>query len=173
MSNESIIDKLKTALERGIESEVQVVYLLTGIRKLIERDRELGKAYPSLRFYCDWALHSKLDRGAAKEILRRRSIGPILKMDSFHIELMDFLFDRLRSQGEWQDFLRLYVGVISDIPMELKDRSGTVRSRVIVKPEKVGYGLIWQTFKEDGSPDAWISVGAAYHSEHNAVSKRE
>lgn len=63
-----IIRKLAGVINAGIRTEVQVVYLLVGIRKLIER-KESGERYPSLKFHCDWALHPKMDRRAARLIL--------------------------------------------------------------------------------------------------------
>ena len=66
---EEISRKLTAQLNEGITTEVQVVYLLIGIRKLIERDNK-WEQYPTLNFSCDWVLHSKLDRSAAKAILR-------------------------------------------------------------------------------------------------------
>src|SRR5947207_2263802 len=66
---EDIIRKLTVELNKGITTEVQVVYLLVGIRKLIERD-EVEEKYPALMFHCDWAVHAKLDRAPAKSILR-------------------------------------------------------------------------------------------------------
>jgi hypothetical protein len=69
MTTRGIISKMTAELDRGITSEVQVVYLLAGIRKIIERDK-IRDQYSDLNFHCDWALHSSLDRAAAKAILR-------------------------------------------------------------------------------------------------------
>jgi hypothetical protein len=62
-----IIRKLTAELDQGITTEVQVVYLLAGIRKIIERDN-VGDRYSDLKFHCDWALHSRMDRAAAKAV---------------------------------------------------------------------------------------------------------
>src|SRR6516225_8445299 len=69
MTTRDIIGKLKEQIEAGITTEVQVVYLMAGIRKLIERD-EAENDYPLLRFHCDWALHSRMDRAAAQKLLK-------------------------------------------------------------------------------------------------------
>ena len=45
MTTRDIIAKLTNELHGGIETEVQVVYLLAGVRKLIERDNARAK-YP-------------------------------------------------------------------------------------------------------------------------------
>jgi hypothetical protein len=144
MTTRDIISKLTAELDRGIVSEVQVVYLLAGIRKIIERDKSRDQ-YPDLNFHCDWALHSSLDRAAAKAILRQfdgahallrgnvklrdlpRTLGSeierISEMRSFEHELNQFLatyglpaLTKNRADG-WAHFLHLYAQVVEDIPL--------------------------------------------------------
>jgi hypothetical protein len=139
-----ILRKLARELDAGVKSEVQVVYLLAGIRKLIERDN-IKEEYADLNFHCDWALHSKLDRAAAKKILKKfdaahtllrgkiklRDLPPplsaeidrISKMRSFEKEISRFLekydlppLTKNRPDG-WSHFLHLYARVIEDIPL--------------------------------------------------------
>jgi hypothetical protein len=153
MTTRDIIGKLTTELDAGITSEVQVVYLLVGIRKLMERD-EVREQYPDLKFHCDWALHSKLEGTAAKDVLRKfdaahaqlrdreielrdlpaglkDDIDRISKMRSFEEELSGFLeayglppLTRKRPDG-WPHFLHLYANVIEDIPLVVTDTSAT------------------------------------------------
>lgn len=59
MARDAIIEKVNRELTKDITSEVQVVYIMAEIRKLLERDRT-KPAYPSLNFYCNWALHTRL-----------------------------------------------------------------------------------------------------------------
>lgn len=160
MPNE-IIRKLKTLLDQGICSEAEVVFLLVGIRKLLERDGGLKKIYPKLRFYCDWVLHAKLDRKDAREILESKSIKQILEMNAFRDELSDFLFAKLEAQVEWQDFLRLYVRTISDIPLKLKEE-GTVRAQATVCECYECYEVLWETFDQQGSVPGSLRVRRAY-----------
>lgn len=144
---EAILKKLTAELNRGIDTEVQVVYLLVGIRKLIERDA-LGRKYPSLKFHCDWALHSRLEGTGARSILRefdaahallkgevqlhdlpatlKNEVLRISKMESFSEELSQFLeshdlppLTKHRSDG-WVHFLSLYTRVIEDIPLVVR-----------------------------------------------------
>jgi len=140
-----IIRKLAGEFDKGITTEVQTVYVLAGIRKLIERD-EAEEEYAGLRFHCDWALHSRMDRAAAKTILRkfdaahmlllqgnielhnlpselRIEIDRISRMKAFAEELSRFLaayglppLTKHRSDG-WSHFLHLYTKVIEDIPL--------------------------------------------------------
>ena len=167
---EEIIEKLRAELNQGIKSEVQVVYLLVGIRKLIERG-ELNNKYPDLRFHCDWALHSKLDRANASAILRqfnathlllkdnpelhelpsclRNEIERISTMKSFGKELSRFLDANrlpqvtLHHPDGWKCFLYFYTRIVEDIPLELKsDSSAVVKVTVHCEAgkEKVGFG---------------------------------
>jgi hypothetical protein len=144
MTTIDITGKLTAELGTGITTETQVVYVLAGIRKLIERDK-VEDQYASLRFHCDWVLHSIMDRAAAKAILRqfdaahpllrdgielrklppglRREIDRISKMSSFEQELVRFLtayhLPSLTRNGQdgWPHFLHLYTKVIEDIPL--------------------------------------------------------
>lgn len=144
MSTSDILEKLKRELDAGITTEVQVVYLLAGVRKLMERD-EVGDQYPNLKFHCDWVLHPKLQGTGAKAILRefdvaqpllkgglelhnlppgvRGEIERISKMRYFHKELDGFLdaYDlpplTKNNDDGWARFLYLYAKVVEDIPL--------------------------------------------------------
>lgn len=60
MGREEILEKINKELEKGINNESQVVYILSRIRKFLETNKQKGK-YKYLNFYCNWILHSKLD----------------------------------------------------------------------------------------------------------------
>ena len=133
MSTPEIIRKLTDELDRGITSEVQVVYVLAGIRKLIERDK-IKDQYADLRFHCDWALHASMDRTAAKKILRQFDAAHALLREGIALhqlpsdlrgekELAEFLTAYAlppitkNSEDGWPHFLHLYTRVIEDIPL--------------------------------------------------------
>ena len=164
MAAEEILRKLTAELDRGITTEVQVVYALVCVRKLMERD-DRKQAFPSLTFHCDWAVHAHLDRGGARRILLKfdelrhrfgdrdlpaaleREIGEITQMRGFRKELTDFLalyhLPALRPLGPegWNRFLDLYARVIADIPLVVKaDRADEFRhvQRVVVKLDRDG-----------------------------------
>ena len=154
---EEIRRKLTAEIEKGITTEPQVVYLMAGIRKLIERDG-LGDEYEALKFHCDWVLHSKLEGRAARTILNlfdkaehikrdnvsykdlpnslQKKIDRISAMRQFETELYSFLerygLPRLTIGGGdgWTYFLRLYSQVIQDIPLMI----GSPRSRTHREP---------------------------------------
>jgi len=161
MTTIDIISKLAKELDTGITSEVQVVYVLSGIRKLMERDKVEGQ-YADLKFHCDWVLHSSMDRAAAKAILRqfdaaqplfrdgqelppelKSEIDRISKMRSFEKELEGFLtaynlppLTKNRPDG-WVHFLHLYTKVIEDIPLTVYSPAATQNiSHVTVHSEQ-------------------------------------
>jgi hypothetical protein len=154
-----IIRKLTKELDAGITTEVQVVYVLVGIRKIIERDK-LERKYGALKFHCDWALHPSMDRASAKEILMPfetahpllnkgvelaelpsdlgHEIDRLVRMKSFKNELARILktyglpsLTQQRSNG-WTHFLHLYTKVIEDIPLVLKGSGAPHISQVTV-----------------------------------------
>lgn len=63
MARDAIIEKINSTLTKDITSEMQVVYIMAEIRKLLERDNK-KETYKSLNFYCNWALHTKLASSA-------------------------------------------------------------------------------------------------------------
>lgn len=160
MSTPDIIKKLKKELDRGIASEARAVYLLTEVRKLIERDKAKG-SYPNLKFHCDWVLHAKLTGPGAQDILRqfdaahpllrdqklelhdlppmlRREIDRISKMKSFREELGLLLADYGLPplKRGWTHFLHLYAKIVEDIPLEVTGDNAQHISKVVVHFEK-------------------------------------
>lgn len=169
MSTPDIIKKLTKELDRGIASEARVVYLLTEVRKLIERDKPKG-AYPNLKFHCDWVLHAKLTGTAAQDILRqfdvthpllrdqklrlhdlppilRSEINRISKMRFFHEELDQLLTDYGLPplKRGWTHFLHLYAQIVEDIPLEVTANNAQHISKVVVHFEKAKRKLNGET----------------------------
>ena len=74
-----IVDKLRLELREPIHSERQVVYILAELRKLMELEsiaksvagEPSDNSYFALKFYCDWAVHVRLDQSGAQRIVRR------------------------------------------------------------------------------------------------------
>jgi hypothetical protein len=150
----NILSKLTALLKAGIASEIEAVYLLVGIRKLIERDC-LRDQFNALNFHCDWVLHSHLDRKVAKAILARfdaahtllkggvklrtlpttlrQEIERISEMSSFETELHEFLtmYDLptldVRRPDAWTHFLHLYARVVEDIPLVVSANSKSIK----------------------------------------------
>ena len=156
MTTPEILNKLRAEIDAGITTEPQVVYVLAGVRKVMERD-DVRANYPHLNFHCDWALHSKLDRRAAQEVLHefdiahpllrddrleldelpvglRHEIERISKMTSFEEEFSQFLKNYgLSPLKKWTRFLQIYARVIEDIPLVVTDPSSKHVSQVTVQ----------------------------------------
>ena len=185
-----ILYKLTTELNRGITTEVQVVYLLVGIRKLIERDK-IEDQYPALKFHCDRALHSSMDRAAAKAVLKefdaahtllrgnvelhdlpaplKSEIDRISKMRSFQKELSKFLtayglplLTQHRHDG-WVHFLHLYTKVIEDIPLvvAIRDSGPKHISHVTVNFEEAR-----ETIKHEDGEELLFKVTWTIHDKN-------
>lgn len=68
----AIVKKISQQLNNEIDSEPKALYLLAEIRKYIDRYKEGTKDnYPNLYFFCNWALHIKMDRTPAIKLLKR------------------------------------------------------------------------------------------------------
>jgi len=61
------VTELRRLINKPIESEGDVVHLLVEVRKIIET---MEGRFPVLEFFCDWPLHSVLDRRKARKILQ-------------------------------------------------------------------------------------------------------
>jgi hypothetical protein len=159
---EEILTKLRRELDAGIHTEVQVVYVMAAIRKLMERDGS-SQSYANLHFFCNWALHSKLDQSAAIKILVQ--VDDIFdaaergdyKASEESWSKVDELTDgnRLREQllaflqkyqlpeaictdeGAWHEFHREYVAVVSDIPLEINIPVRHIRRLVLRRSDRV------------------------------------
>ncbi len=155
----AILTKLTAELEAGITTQAQVVYVLAGIRKIIERDR-CGNEYPALAFHCDWALHADVGWSRdAKAILKRfepayvqlhgrvdvgtlpndirDDIQRISAMEGFRAELAQFEAGyalramRIITGDGWSRFLHLYAQVVEDMPLLLAEGDGRI-SKIVV-----------------------------------------
>jgi hypothetical protein len=145
MGRSAIVAKLCTLLNKGINTEAEVVYLLVEIRKLLDILNNRANDY--LRFSCDWVVHSKLDRRMAKRLVTNfdqlndalnvghpppphvlNEIEPLVTYAGFRMGLDNFLAGQGLSKAlcngpAWPAFLKLYGSVITDCPLTIS--SGT------------------------------------------------
>lgn len=129
--------KLQEELLKPLETEVQVVYILTRVRKLLEIGKK-EKEFEILKFYCDWALHDQIDRikddNSIKVFLKKvvagddgAMINHILFFTHFHESFLKFLkaFDlptTIYSDPRNRSKLnRLLAQIYSDTPVILKE----------------------------------------------------
>jgi hypothetical protein len=140
-----IIRKLQAELGEPISSERQVVYILVELRKLLEQEETLTN-FKTLKLCCDWAVHPRLDRTPAQEIIqyfdgyekeyRRSGIGvqqynlapmlDFLEHRKFRSELITACHnngigtDLFSDDRSWRSFVLHYTAVIEDCPFEAK-----------------------------------------------------
>ncbi len=95
MGKEEIKTKLQDVLIKEELDEVDIVYILRSIRKILDINR--NKEYKKLRFYCNWALHIQINNtDMVSEELRNFpddvvSSNKFLNYKIFHEELKKFL----------------------------------------------------------------------------------
>jgi hypothetical protein len=158
MAKTEIARKLSLELRKGDTfTEPRVVYLLVQARKLLEMMNDSD--FETLKFYCDWVLHVKLDRKGASNVIKlfesiqkaadegnaelyqSRSMwlfGQVLSADTFRNQLIDVLSrneipaDFFTDNANWYEFLHHYGAIIDRVPLELKIRSANEITRVIV-----------------------------------------
>jgi hypothetical protein len=152
-----LIEKLKLHLSKGITSEPDVVYFMVAIRKLMEQD-DSSSHFGSLPFFCDWAVHSKMERAAARKMIKRFddlyiaretqtaaeydktfegfeqwASGANFKKDlGLFLTKYAFSSDLCSNHDLWRNFLNAYVDVITDCPLEFEIPFKKVR-KVIVR----------------------------------------
>ena len=144
MARHSIVEKLHSVLTLPIDTEMQVVYILVELRKLLEYD-DKKHLYPVLNFYGNWVVHTKLSASPVAdrivrlfdEVMYRKVNDAVdLKLEEEAVEffnetsLREQLGTFLESVGlptaictddmNWQDFRKKLAGVIEDAPLELK-----------------------------------------------------
>jgi hypothetical protein len=174
-----IVEKIQAEINVGINKESQVVYLLAGVRKIIEQE-EAGDRYTYLKFHCNWTLHSRLQGSFAQQVLSHfgaahlqllkgdhltsnSEIEKISKMSQFREELSDFfcahsITDFSKSPDEWPRFLYLYARVIEDTPLLIRaDNSAPVREVAVsvemAKELTLGqhvFKVMWRVTDRDG-----------------------
>jgi len=143
VSASNILYKLTTLLSREIPiaSELEVVYILVEMGKILERDGTAGE-YPLLKFYRDWAVHPRKDRhtdniqsivqvayeGAVSQIQAPFGLHrPVGVIDFAHggavkEEVKNFLQkhdlpETLVSEKIWEQFVHLLSNVLAEQPL--------------------------------------------------------
>jgi hypothetical protein len=142
---DEIIRKLQALLcKPPIDDEPKVVYFLTQIRKIFEHDKNLLLSVPTLRFYCNLALHTELShKGTVQTFLDE--VDPILTLQGDHDQETQEKFNRLFTlqafREELDEFLKLNVIQTTLCDNEdywnafLSAYSGVVENCEIVVPE--------------------------------------
>jgi hypothetical protein len=149
-----ITQKLRTEIESGINKETQVVYLLAGIRKILEQ-LEDSSEFGRLKFYCDWVLHSKLSGPPAQDVVQilefiyqcmaKGERAPeyseamlLIQFDLLKKELSTFLqkfnlTDFTQNTNAWVVFIYLYARVVEDCPLVMGPKVPTGIEKIVIR----------------------------------------
>ena len=129
MAREEILEKLQKELNREIRDECQVIYILSRIRKILEISDERSK-YKMLNFYCNWALHAKIDRtepvgNEFRTFLSNPKDENFVYLKYLHTELVEFFTNyKLEAKNFFEKanylrFMNLIVDICADTPVEV------------------------------------------------------
>ena len=158
----SILQKIQVEFEAGLRTEAQILYVLVQIRKSLEHGIIKLTDIKSLKFYCDWAVHTSMDRSTAQEVLRRiepvyafmashptldnvpeevdREIRAYMSFDLFRASLNEYFQQAgltnaiTASVPHWYAFLGFYFRIVEDCPLQLKqDNPGSLLKKAVLK----------------------------------------
>lgn len=160
MSEDEIKGKLRIALnEFGSEKKYslggqrEVVYILVQVRKILEL-LEDETNFKTLKFHCDWCLHTKLSGSGARNVLGtidefftagkpwkselgvrlRRSLCELTSMTKFKTELREMLrvsdlpCSICDNGPKWCEFAEYYSHIVERIPLVIVDRKKRVKT---------------------------------------------
>ncbi len=187
----NITQKLSAEIESGIVKETQVVYILASVRKILEQLEETEE-FGRLKFYCDWALHSRLSGPPAQEVVRILELiykcmvaggrAPdhseamrLIKFDLLKEELSTFLRkfglkDLTQSTNAWVVFIYLYSRVVDDCPLVIPSQvpSDIVKIAIHLETAKdliddhLPYQVNWQFEAKGDLPPARYFIINSY-----------
>ncbi len=144
------MEKLAGHMNKPPATEADVFYALGEIRKVLEHDCERKTSWV-LTFFCDWALHTKLEGAGARQILRKLderlsrfnpaepgSIDPdgevsqILSFDLLRGSLFEFCkrndLPTAWAEDEfwWRKFVVLYGELVREAPLVVTRQEGNL-----------------------------------------------
>ena len=166
------LKRLEKILDRGFEwnlnrreykkqsvPESDTIHLITEIRKVLEITNSKSK-FPFLRFFCDWALHSSIDRSDIPVKIFRKITNTIIygkqniqewirpleniTFVAFRKDLQKFLKEHslptklTQKNKEWKQFLEGYVFFIVGCPLMLNRHKLSQQKKLLRMRRKWG-----------------------------------
>ena len=147
MPRDAIPEQLQDRMNRPPSDAEQLVFAIVKMRKVLEHDDERS-SYWALALFCDWVLHTKLDRGGAHKLLELldqrlgrydpahpENLDPdglvlkILSLDIFPTELLHFLVQHdlptvwCEDDFAWRKLLVLYGDQVRASPLRMTRKS--------------------------------------------------
>lgn len=183
---DDIISKLRSEIRSGIATEIQVVYMMAGIRKILEQSGSSDN-FGRLKFYCDWVLHHKLKKRPAGEVVQRleciyqfilnginevpeeSEAGNFIRFKELKEDLRSFLENyRLENftsdSNNWLRFVFLYCRVVEDCSLQLTFAEPINVEQIVLKVDSyeqidghIPFKIKWNFHVREGC------VPAVYH----------
>jgi hypothetical protein len=144
MAEEEILFKIVRIIESPPLREADVQHLFTLLRKLIERVPEAFRSrYTQLKLYCDWTMHSAIDRSlAGANILAQAQEAIVSKLeesrdfsdtltaalsldaakDQMNELLTRFGVGAILSDATWQQAVPIVAEIISHCPLKIDSK---------------------------------------------------
>jgi len=174
--------KIQSVLDRRITNELQVVYLLVELRKLMDREQYKDS---SLRMFCNWVVHTSLERRADGSTNVLREFDELMieiherkkeRPQSIHASLGTFrrslvlAFKRfglsprfLDTLAAWKKFFSFYAAIVSDCPIVFTASRTPLKYIERVELRGVTRGVLvkewpvlsWRLTLRDGSTHNW------------------
>jgi hypothetical protein len=141
MTEPAILKKLAAKLANPPDDEADVLYLMVEIRKYLDHIDPDHHEFVVLRTYCDWSVHLLLRGTGAKDFLRAvdeafasktvsnsereaamKAAFERFSLEQFRQDLRNFLkladlpLTFVNDPACWGQFLKHYIGVVSDCP---------------------------------------------------------
>lgn len=150
---ERLLEDLRLTLGAPSFDRSWVTCLIVQVRKVVEHCRESGRArYGVLNLFCNWALHTKIDRDPhniklffqafdikegmeISEWFESEYFKQIVLLRGFRTSLDEFLEDHhlsdwlTKSTDDWYQFVHLYAEVVAAAPLQRKN-AGVLPSEV-------------------------------------------
>lgn len=182
MAQDELVEKIQRLLDRPLTKEMQVVYLLVELRKLMER-----AAYddPVLKMFCNWVVHINLENkgpGATlllndfddhfTQLLEHKRILPnaghisggafVQALDQC-LRRFDITANFLHDLRKLKRFFRLYASIVSECPIVYTASKTQLKYVQRVEIVGVSHGILskdwpvinWLITMHDGSTQKW------------------
>ena len=177
----------------SFDSEMQVVYLMAEIRKLMEHTGESLQAdYKSIKFYCDWTLHTEKTRSfsglenvfeeiysdcknhieLAPQVIQARKLVEFVYFQHLR-ERMRLFFDEygfnkrlLDDDDKWDSFIINLLNVLADQPIRnIPSDKITEICVVAVSDRAVRMRVVFKEpiFDRDGKAYGWYDAINIFH----------
>jgi len=184
-----IIEKITKIISRSSLEEAHVQHLFVLTRKLIEKFSENNrKDFSLLKFYCDWSLHSRIDKSeVGANILKKingtlffylengskksitHDLNEVLSLSRARDELNKLIQEsggssNVVSKKKWAEIIIIFAEIISQCPLKIMEgkRFNSLIGKMgnhLIKDSIVESLSIMNLSKKDGEFNIVIRIG--------------